>query len=403
MKKVNTVLTTELNAKNKIQAINAWAIPFLMYTFGILTWSKTDLQNLNRKVRMALYNNRSHHIHSATERLYLPRKEGGRGLLDLQMLYYKQVNKFRQYFIENKTPFMEYFKRSDFFTPLNLAKATYSISLPRTQEQLKTDLLAGPMKGKYPKSLYNDPFVDKSLSTAYLTDGYLMSETEGFIHAIQDQVMKTRNYMRYVMKVPIETDLCRLCNRVTESIQHLSSGCSVLAPKEYTNRHNLVGNILHQELLKKVTSSNKTQIPHYLYNPAPVIENEHVKICWNLPLQTEVNIIHNRPDILFVDKNTNTINIIDVTIPLDDNLAPAYSQKINKYEELRRQLKHIYNTNHVTILPIVISSNGLIHKNNVQNLQKLQIENPNAVIRKCQKSVILSTTNIIRKILSEEM
>ncbi|KAI5716332.1 hypothetical protein M8J76_004689 [Diaphorina citri] len=77
MKRVNTVLKTELNAKNKIQAINTWAIPLLIYTFGILTWSNTDLENLNRKVRMTLKYFRSHHIHSAMERLYLPRREGG--------------------------------------------------------------------------------------------------------------------------------------------------------------------------------------------------------------------------------------------------------------------------------------------------------------------------------------
>ncbi|KAI5727410.1 hypothetical protein M8J77_001977 [Diaphorina citri] len=402
MKRVNTVMETELNAKNKIQAINAWAIPFLMYTFGIISWSNTDLENLNRKVRMAMKNFRSHHIHSATERLYLPRKDGGRGLLDLQMLYSKQMQKFRNYFINNRTDFMEYFKRADTYTPLKLASSTFTPPPARTTEQLKTDLQSGPMKGKYPKSLYNDPHVDKNLSTSYLTDGYLMSETEGFIHAIQDQVIKTRNYMRHIMKVNIETDLCRLCNRVTESIQHLSSGCTVLAPKEYTNRHNLVGNIIHQELMKKVTSSNKTTIPHYLYKPAPVVENDKIKLCWDISMQTETNVINNRPDIVYVDKSANSISIIDVTIPLDENINTAYSIKIAKYEDLRRQLKHIYNTNNVSILPIVITSNGLIHKNTIINLEKLKISNARNVVKKCQRSVIISTTGIVRRVLAEE-
>ncbi|KAI5735775.1 hypothetical protein M8J77_022519 [Diaphorina citri] len=351
---------------------------------------------------MAMKNFRSHHIHSATERLYLPRKDGGRGLLDLQMLYSKQMQKFRNYFINNRTDFMEYFKRADTYTPLKLASSTFTPPPARTTEQLKTDLQSGPMKGKYPKSLYNDPHVDKNLSTSYLTDGYLMSETEGFIHAIQDQVIKTRNYMRHIMKVNIETDLCRLCNRVTESIQHLSSGCTVLAPKEYTNRHNLVGNIIHQELMKKVTSSNKTTIPHYLYKPAPVVENDKIKLCWDISMQTETNVINNRPDIVYVDKSANSISIIDVTIPLDENINTAYSIKIAKYEDLRRQLKHIYNTNNVSILPIVITSNGLIHKNTIINLEKLKISNARNVVKKCQRSVIISTTGIVRRVLAEE-
>ncbi|KAI5713836.1 hypothetical protein M8J76_006261 [Diaphorina citri] len=147
MKRVNTVMETELNAKNKIQAINAWAIPFLMYTFGIISWSNTDLENLNRKVRMAMKNFRSHHIHSATERLYLPRKDGGRGLLDLQMLYSKQMQKFRNYFINNRTDFMEYFKRADTYTPLKLASSTFTPPPARTTEQLKIDLQSARRMG----------------------------------------------------------------------------------------------------------------------------------------------------------------------------------------------------------------------------------------------------------------
>ncbi|KAI5728961.1 hypothetical protein M8J77_023689 [Diaphorina citri] len=402
MKRVNTVLKTELNAKNKIQAINTWAIPLLIYTFGILTWSNTDLENLNRKVRMTLKYFRSHHIHSAMERLYLPRREGGRGLLDLHMVYSKQVVKLRTYFTNNQSDFIRYFITSDIFTPLKLSTSIFTPPPAKTMEQLKSDLQNGVMKGKFPKSLYNDPNVDKNLSTSYLTDGYLMPETEGFIHAIQDQVMKTRNYIRHIMKVQIDSDLCRLCNQITESIQHLSGGCSVLAPKEYTNRHNLVGNIIHQELLKKVTSSNKTCIPHYLYKPAPVIENENIKICWDIPMQTETNIINNRPDIVYVDKTTNSISIIDITIPLDDNINTAYSNKIAKYEDLRRQFKNIYNTNNVFIFPIVITTNGLVHKNTLSNLEKLKIKNARNVVKKCQKSVIISTTGIIRSVLAEE-
>ncbi|KAL1448104.1 hypothetical protein WDU94_000023 [Cyamophila willieti] len=402
MKRVTTILKTELNARNKIQAINAWAFPLLTYTFGIIHWTTTDLENLNRKVRTTLTKYRSHHIHSAVERLYLPRREGGRGLLDLHSVYFKEIGKLRTYFENNNSDFMTYFKQADIFTPLQLSKMEFRPPPAKSNEELKTSLMAGVMKGRFPKILYNEPNVDKTLSTSYLQDGYLMLETEGFINAIQDQVIKTRNYIRYIMKVHIDTDLCRLCNRVTESIQDLSSGCSILAPKEYLNRHNLVANIIHQELVKKLLSSKKTTIPHYQYKPAPVEENQDIKICWNLPVQTEINVIHNRPDILVVNKKEKTASIVDVTIPLDENLSKAYTEKIVKYEDLRRQIKAIYNLNQVSIFPIVITSNGLIHKNTTSNIEKLKIQNARNIIKKCQKSVIISTTSIIRRVLAEE-
>ncbi|KAI5754232.1 hypothetical protein M8J77_006971 [Diaphorina citri] len=109
-----------------------------------------------------------------------------------------------------------------------------------------------------------------------------------------------------------------------------------------------------------------------------------------------------KPDIVYVDKTTNSISIIDITIPLDDNINTAYSNKIAKYEDLRRQFKNIYNTNNVFIFPIVITTNGLVHKNTLSNLEKLKIKNARNVVKKCQKSVIISTTGIIRRVLAEE-
>jgi len=37
----------------------------------------------------------------------------------------------------------------------------------------------------------------------------LLSETEGFLTAIQDQVILTRNYKKYILKQPDTNELCR--------------------------------------------------------------------------------------------------------------------------------------------------------------------------------------------------
>uniref|UniRef100_A0A8D8T2L5 Uncharacterized protein n=1 Tax=Cacopsylla melanoneura TaxID=428564 RepID=A0A8D8T2L5_9HEMI len=95
-------------------------------------------------------------------------------------------------------------------------------------------------------------------------------------------------------------------------------------------------------------------------------------------------------------------SIIDITIPLDDNINTAYVNKIVKYEDLKRQVKNMYNLDNVNILPIVISTNGLVHKNTRENVKKLKISSPDFIVKKCQKSVILSTTSMLRKILAEE-
>ena len=45
--------------------------------------------------------------------------------------------------------------------------------------------------------------------------------------------------------------LCRVCRKVDESIDHIVSGCSKLAQKEYKRRHDNLGKIVHWKLVRK--------------------------------------------------------------------------------------------------------------------------------------------------------
>ncbi|KAI5707600.1 hypothetical protein M8J77_005689 [Diaphorina citri] len=239
IERVKIIMNTELYSKNKILAINAWAVPVIAYTFGVINWSRTDLQALNRKVRTIMTQYRSHHPQSAVERLYLPRHLGGRGLLDLEAQHAKEIDRLRKYFDKKVDPFIIHVKKEDKYTPLKLSTA-YAPKQHETVETLQSNWKNGPLKGKYPKNLLENEHVDKKLTSSYLCKSNLYSETVGFLHAIQDRTIKTRNYLKHVMKQNVD-DMCRLCGRITESIEHLSSGCSVLAPREYTNQCDHIG------------------------------------------------------------------------------------------------------------------------------------------------------------------
>ena len=81
MRRLKLVLSTELSAKNKIQAIGSLAISVLRYSFGIINWYQEELQKLDRKTRKLLTINGQHHPKADVERLYVPRKKG-RKVLD---------------------------------------------------------------------------------------------------------------------------------------------------------------------------------------------------------------------------------------------------------------------------------------------------------------------------------
>jgi hypothetical protein len=100
--------------------------------------------------------------------------------------------------------------------------------------------------------------------------------------AIQDQVIATTNYQKFIEKLQIDTDICRVCNRESEIIQHISSGCSLLSNTEYLHRHNLSAKIVHQFLAHKYNVIAVTE-PYYKYESQPVLENNNFKIYWDRP------------------------------------------------------------------------------------------------------------------------
>ncbi|KAI5739019.1 hypothetical protein M8J77_013937 [Diaphorina citri] len=55
-----------------------------------------------------------------------------------------------------------------------------------------------------------------------------------------------------------------------------------------------------------------------------------------------------------------------------------------KYDDLKRQMKNMHQLDEVTVLPIIITTNGLVHKYTKINIEKLNIKNPSAIIKKAQ-------------------
>jgi len=78
------VLGTELRAKNKIQAMASLAVPLLRYHFGIINWCQDEPQKLDRKTRKLLTIHGQHHQKADVDCSYVPRKQGGKGLMQLE-------------------------------------------------------------------------------------------------------------------------------------------------------------------------------------------------------------------------------------------------------------------------------------------------------------------------------
>jgi hypothetical protein len=100
---------------------------------------------------------------------------------------------------------------------------------------------------------------------------------------------------------------------------------------------------------------------------------------------------------LMNEKTKNTL-LIDIAVPNTHNLARTLTDKQNKYQELANEICAMWKQTAVQMIPIVISSTGVILKSLSQSLKRLNLH-PNTYIQ-MQKSVILGTCSIVRNFLN---
>ena len=77
-----------------------------------------------------------------------------------------------------------------------------------------------------------------------------------------------------------------------------------------------------------------------------------------------------RPDVTFMNKKTNNTFLIDIAVPNTHNLAKTITDKQNKYQELANEICAMWMRKAAQVIPIVISSTGVIQKSLSQGLTR---------------------------------
>ena len=100
------ILKSKLNGRNKITALNTWAVSILRYVAGILKWNKNELQETDRKTRKLKTINNELHPQSDIARLHVSRKNGGRGLIGCENRVKSEENSLGWYLKNNLEPLL---------------------------------------------------------------------------------------------------------------------------------------------------------------------------------------------------------------------------------------------------------------------------------------------------------
>ena len=125
-------------------------------------------------------------------------------------------------------------------------------------------------------------------------------------------------------------------------------------------------------------------------------ENDDVKLLWDFNIQTDHEITARRPDILIVKKKEATATIIDISVPGDTRIKDTEHEKILKYQDLKREIKSLWNLRTVNVVPIIVGALGAVTPNLRQHLDDVDC---NLSISNIQKSALLGSARILRKAL----
>ena len=97
IKRVKKLCKSKQNGGNLVRHINNWAVSVVRYSAGIVDWTLEEMGSMDRRTRKILVMNGCLHTRSNVARLYLSRKERGRGLMGIEeyvnpyMIIYKKA------------------------------------------------------------------------------------------------------------------------------------------------------------------------------------------------------------------------------------------------------------------------------------------------------------------------
>ena len=126
------------------------------------------------------------------------------------------------------------------------------------------------------------------------------------------------------------------------------------------------------------------------------MENAEIKLLWDINIQSGNLIDARRHDLIVIDKKEQKGIIIDIAVPADVRVKEKEKEKVEKYQDLKKEIKRLWKLGNVEIVPVVVGALGSVSAEFERWMGKLGITCNVGVI---QKSVLLRTTRILRKLL----
>ena len=285
LRRTKKLLETKLNSRNLIKGIDTWAVLLLRYSGPFLKWNRDELRQMNQRTRKLMTMHKALHLRDDVDRLYVSRKEGGRGLASIEDSVDASIQRLEDYIEKHEGGLITAIR--------NNTDNTIDNRMTKTRKQKWEE----KQLHRCFKRLINHLSLDKTWTG--LRKGNFKRETESLLMASQNSAIRT-NHIEARIDNTQENSKCRLCGDRDETINHIISECSKLAQKENKARHDWVGKAIHWEMCKKFKFDDANK--WYMLNPEPVLENDTDKLLWDFDIQMDHLISAQRPDLIIINK-----------------------------------------------------------------------------------------------------
>ena len=377
-RRTRKLLETKLSGRNLIKGINTWAVPLVRYSGPFLKWTQEELKQMEQRTKKLMTMHKALHPRDDVDRLYVSRKQGGRGIARIEDTVDASIQRLEDYIEKHERGLL----------------TTIRVDTDNTINERMTTTRKQKWEGKQLygrfKRLTNN--ISHQKTWTWLRKGNLKRETESLLIAAQDNAIRTNHFKARIDKMQ-QNSKCRLCGNKDETIYHIISECSKLAQKEYKARHDWVGKVIHWEMCRKFQFDHTNK--WYMHNPAPVLENDSHKLLRDFNIQTDHLIPARRSDLIIINKRKRICKIVDFAVQADYRINLKENEKKDKYLDLARELKKLWNMK-VTIVPIVIGTLGTVTKGLLKGLEDLGVSGR---VETIQTTALLRMARILRRVL----
>ena len=102
MRRLRLLLKSKLNGRNLFLAITSWAVEVIRYSAAFIGWTKNETQELDGHTRRMMSAYHAIHPKSNVQKIYIKRKEGGRGLSSVEECIARELRSLHHYIVNSE-------------------------------------------------------------------------------------------------------------------------------------------------------------------------------------------------------------------------------------------------------------------------------------------------------------